>query len=100
MHKFALAPRYMLSEAFAKRCRFGPIGFIDRGCVDTATIAGRPPGVAPAYVMHTLCMHALVLVPLPNRRFHGTWFSPYSRNEQEWDLRLKSSPRDHHLLSP
>lgn len=60
MHKFTLAPRYVLCEAFAKGAvslRIGPIGFIDRGCVDTATIAGRPPEVAPAYVMH---MHALV----------------------------------------
>lgn len=60
MHKFTLAPRYVLCEAFVKDAvslKIGPIEFIDRGCVDTATIAGRPPGVAPAYVMH---MHALV----------------------------------------
>lgn len=61
MHKFALAPRYVLCEAFAKDAvslRIGPIEFIDRGCVGTATIAGRPPEVAPAYVMH---MHAWYL---------------------------------------
>lgn len=55
MHEFALAPRYVLCEAFAKD---DPMRSIDRGCVDTATIAGRPPGIAPAYVMYrSACMH-------------------------------------------
>ena len=65
MHKFALAPRYVLCAAFAKS--------IDRGCVDTATILRAVlPGIAPAYVMYRL---RIACINVPMASAVGIW--PY-----------------------